>query len=159
MGSSSKDRGGCALSNPAEAPCLSVPTGLADGLGLESTPVRRSDLRPEEPAEAGSLVPPLPRQAAQDEASLAADYRESFAAGKAQSTAFMAIGTDAVDELENLRVTIAKEFPRAVFFAGQLVFQRDTWYQRLLHNETAYSLQRRLQWDGVPMIILPTRAR
>ena len=34
----------------------------------------------------------------------------------------------------------ASSIPKAIFFAGQLVFQRDTWYQRLLHNETAYSL-------------------
>ena len=72
---------------------------------------------------------------------------------------YMAIGTDPVDELENLCVTVKKQFPRATFFAGQLVFQKDTWYQRWLHNETAYSLQRRLQWDGVPMVILPTRVK
>ena len=42
---------------------------------------------------------------------------------------------------------------------GQLVFQRETWYGAVLHNQTAYSLQRRLQWDGVPMVILPTRVR
>jgi amino acid transporter len=72
---------------------------------------------------------------------------------------FMAIGTDPVDELENLCLAVRKRYPRATFFAGQLVFQKDTWYQRWLHNETAYSLQRRLQWDGVPMVILPTRVR
>ena len=75
------------------------------------------------------------------------------------STSYMTIGTDAVDELEHLCLAIAKQFPKVVFFAGQLVFQRDTWYQRLFHNQTAYSLQRRLQWDGVPMVILPTRVR
>ncbi len=75
------------------------------------------------------------------------------------SASYMAIGTDAVDELEHLCLAIAKQFPKAVFFAGQLVFQRDTWYQRLFHNQTALSLQRRLQWDGVPMVILPTRVR
>ena len=48
---------------------------------------------------------------------------------------------------------------KTVVFAGQLVFQRETWYGALLHNQTAYSLQRRLQWDGVPMVILPTRVR
>ena len=69
---------------------------------------------------------------------------------------YMSIGTDPVDELEHLCVAVKKRFPRCTFFAGQLVFQRDTWYQRWLHNETAYSLQRRLQWDGVPMVILPT---
>ncbi len=72
---------------------------------------------------------------------------------------FMSIGTDPVDELEHLCVAVKKQYPRAVFFAGQLVFQKDTWYQRWLHNETAYSLQRRLQWDGVPMVILPTRVK
>jgi len=72
---------------------------------------------------------------------------------------YMAIGTDPVDELEQLCVAVKKQFPRAVFFAGQLVFQKDTWYQRFLHNETAFSLQRRLQWDGVPMVILPTRVK
>ncbi len=72
---------------------------------------------------------------------------------------YMTIGTDPVDELEHLCVTVKKRFPKATFFAGQLVFQKDTWYQRYLHNETAYSLQRRLQWDGVPMVILPTRVK
>jgi amino acid transporter len=75
------------------------------------------------------------------------------------ATSFMSIGTDAVDELEHLCLAVAKRFPRVVFFAGQLVFNRDTWYQRLFHNQTAFSLQRRLQWDGIPMVILPTRVR
>jgi len=73
------------------------------------------------------------------------------------SCGFIGIGIDPVDELEKLCVEVRKRFPRSTFFAGQLVFQRDRWYQRMLHNETAYSLQRRLQWDGVPMVILPTR--
>ena len=72
---------------------------------------------------------------------------------------YIGIGTDPVEELERLCVEVKKRFPHAIFFAGQLVFQRDAWYQRLLHNETAYALQRRLQWDGVSMVILPTRVR
>jgi amino acid transporter len=75
------------------------------------------------------------------------------------SKGYMAIGADAVDGLENLCVSVAKRYPRATFFAGQLVFQKDTWYQRLLHNETAWSLQRRLQWAGLPVVILPTRVK
>jgi len=75
------------------------------------------------------------------------------------SRAYMAIGTDVVDELEQLCRAVHRDFPKAVVFAGQLVFQRETWYGALLHNQTAYSLQRRLQWDGVPMVILPTRVR
>jgi hypothetical protein len=73
------------------------------------------------------------------------------------ATSFMSIGTDAVEELEKLCVHVLKQFPRAIFFTGQLVFQKDTWYQRLLHNQTAFALMRRLQWDRVPMVILPTR--
>ncbi|MCD4726812.1 MAG: hypothetical protein K8R46_04070, partial [Pirellulales bacterium] len=75
------------------------------------------------------------------------------------STSFMAVDTDAVDGLEECCLEIAKRFPKTTFFAGQLVFQKDTWLHRLLHNQTAFSLQRRLQWAGVPMVILPTRVR
>jgi len=75
------------------------------------------------------------------------------------STSFLAIDTDAVDGLENICLEIARRYPKATFFAGQLVFQKDSWLRRMLHNQTAYSLQRRLQWAGVPMVILPTRVR
>jgi K+ transporter len=75
------------------------------------------------------------------------------------STSYMSVGTDVVDELEQLCRVVHRDFPKTVVFAGQLVFQRETWYGALLHNQTAYSLQRRLQWDGVPMVILPTRVR
>jgi hypothetical protein len=75
------------------------------------------------------------------------------------STSFMAMGTDPVEELEHLCVDVYKRFPRSTIFAGQLLFSRDSIYQRLFHNQTAFSLQRRLQWDGVPMVILPTRVR
>ena len=61
--------------------------------------------------------------------------------------------------LEQLCLEVARRFPKSVVFAGQLVFQKDTWLHRLLHNQTAYSLQRRLQWAGIPMVILPTRVR
>jgi hypothetical protein len=62
-------------------------------------------------------------------------------------------------ELENVCVAVAKEYPKSTVFAGQLVFQRDDWRQHLLHNQTAFALQRRLQWDGMTMVILPTRVR
>jgi amino acid transporter len=75
------------------------------------------------------------------------------------SISYMSFGTDVVDELEQLCRVVYRDFPKSVVFAGQLVFQRETWYGALLHNQTAYSLQRRLQWDGIPMVILPTRVR
>jgi amino acid transporter len=75
------------------------------------------------------------------------------------ATGYMAFGTDVVDELERLCRVVNRDFPKSVVFAGQLVFQRETWWGALLHNQTAYSLQRRLQWDGIQMVILPTRVR
>jgi hypothetical protein len=75
------------------------------------------------------------------------------------ATACSAIGTDAVDELESLCLDAARKFPKVTVFAGQLVFEKDTWVHRFLHNQTAYALQRRLQWAGLPMVILPTRVR
>jgi hypothetical protein len=69
----------------------------------------------------------------------------------------VAVGTDAVFELERLCRQIYLRFPRSVFFAGQLVVRQSTWWYRLLHNETAYAVQRRLQYDRLPMVILPTR--
>lgn len=75
------------------------------------------------------------------------------------AASFASIGTDAVEELEEACLLVAQQYPKATFFAGQLVFQKETWIDRLLHNQTAYSLQRRLQWAGYPMVILPCRVR
>ena len=69
----------------------------------------------------------------------------------------MMIGTEAVAELDRLCREVALRFPRAVFFAGQLIFQRPSWRDRLLHNMTAFALQRRLQFAGLPMVVLPIR--
>ncbi|HSD90506.1 MAG TPA: APC family permease [Kofleriaceae bacterium] len=68
-----------------------------------------------------------------------------------------AIGTDAVAELDHLCREVALRFPRSVFFAGKLIFQKESWYQRILHNETAASVERRLQFAGLPMIVMPVR--
>jgi len=68
-----------------------------------------------------------------------------------------ALGTDLVDELEHLCSDLIKEFRRPVVFAGQLVFQRETLFTRTLHHETAFSIQRRLQFLGVQVIVLPIR--
>ena len=75
------------------------------------------------------------------------------------SRGYLAIGTDVVAELENLCKAVHKKFPRSIVIAGQLVFRRETWIGLLLHNQTAFSLERRLQWDGIPMMILPTRVQ
>ena len=67
------------------------------------------------------------------------------------------LGTDLIEELEHLCLDLIKEFRRTVVFAGQLVFQRENLFTRSLHHETAFSIQRRLQFRGVQVIILPIR--
>ncbi len=69
----------------------------------------------------------------------------------------MAIGTDVLDEGEELCSAIADEFPRSIFFLGRLIFERERFFHRILHNETAYQLQRRLQFAGLNAMVLPVR--
>ncbi|HVO34957.1 MAG TPA: APC family permease [Gemmatimonadales bacterium] len=92
----------------------------------------------------------------QTEASLA-QYMELARRIGMPATTRYALGTDAVDEGEKLCLDLAKEFPRVTFFAGKVIFQREAWYQHLLHNETAAAIQKRLQWAGKPMVIIPAR--
>jgi len=67
------------------------------------------------------------------------------------------LGTEAVAELERLCREVYLRFPRSVFFAGKLIFRHEGWWQRLLHNETAHAVQRRLEFDGLTMVVLPIR--
>jgi hypothetical protein len=75
------------------------------------------------------------------------------------ATARLGVGTEAVAEAEKLCVEIAREFPHIVFFAGKMIFQREKWYHRLLHNETALAVETRLRWLGKTMVTLPIRVR
>lgn len=75
------------------------------------------------------------------------------------ATSRIAMGTDAILEAEKLCRKIGEEFPHVTFFAGKVVFQKERWFQSLLHNETAFALQKRLQWAGMTMAILPARVQ
>jgi len=68
-----------------------------------------------------------------------------------------AIGREAVEQVVSLCEEIRKEFPRSIFYLGQLVFENDRFYYRILHNETAFAIQRRLQFAGLQAIVLPIR--
>ena len=67
------------------------------------------------------------------------------------------LGTDPVAESALLCARIRQKFPRSVFFAGKLLFEAEKWYYPLLHNETAYAITRRLQLQGIPMVVMPIR--
>jgi hypothetical protein len=73
------------------------------------------------------------------------------------ATSRQAFGTDAVDEAEHLCVAIKKEYHRTVFFAGKLLFEQERLHHRVLHNNTAYAIQKRLQWLGIPTMVVPAR--
>ena len=75
------------------------------------------------------------------------------------ATSRMAVGTEVVETAEHLCLEVAREFPRSTFFAGKMIFQRETWYQGILHNETAFAIQKRLQWAGKTMVTMPVRVR
>jgi hypothetical protein len=60
--------------------------------------------------------------------------------------------------LERLAHEVANRFPRSVFFAGKLVFRQERFWDKVLHNQAAFTLQRRLQFAGLPMVVLPVRA-
>jgi hypothetical protein len=84
-----------------------------------------------------------------------ADYvRFASVLGLPASTEY-AVGTEVAIEAEKLAANLMKRYPKALVVAGQIIFEDDTMWNRLLHNETAFLIQRRLQHEGVPMIVLP----
>jgi len=69
----------------------------------------------------------------------------------------VATGTDVLDAGVKICEEVARTYPRSVFFLGKLIFERENVFQRLLHNETAYQLQQRLQFSGMNAMVLPVR--
>jgi amino acid transporter len=67
------------------------------------------------------------------------------------------MGVDLIDELEELSVNVAKDYPRSVYFAGDLVFTLPSIFTRLLHARTGEELQRRFRERGLPLIVMPIR--
>jgi amino acid transporter len=67
-------------------------------------------------------------------------------------------GVDVVDTAVELCVEIAREFPDSTVYTGQIVFRNEHPLQKVLHNETAFAIQRRLQYRGITTVILPIRA-
>lgn len=73
------------------------------------------------------------------------------------ATAFTSIGHDIVGEAMKLAENAREKFPNSVFFAGQLLFAHETRLTRLLHNHTAFALQRRFFLANFPFVVLPIR--
>ena len=73
------------------------------------------------------------------------------------SAAYLGFGTDVVDEVTKLCENISEEYPNAIFFTSKLIFEHDNWFTRLLHNQAALAIQRRLHFEGLQMVILPMK--
>src|SRR4029434_4605060 len=67
------------------------------------------------------------------------------------------IGTEAVEAVVKLCDEVHKVYSRSIFVLGELVFESDRFYYRFLHNETAFAIQRRLQFAGLQAVVLPIR--
>ncbi len=70
---------------------------------------------------------------------------------------FYSLGTDVVDELAQIAPKIVEKFPNSVFFGGQLLFPKDTFASRRLHNYTVFAVQKRFYRAGFPFVLLPIR--
>jgi amino acid transporter len=69
-----------------------------------------------------------------------------------------ATGTDVVETAVALCRSIKEEFPDSTFYTGQIVFRHETPFHKVLHNETAFAIQRNLQFSGITTVILPVQA-
>ncbi|NJD10959.1 MAG: APC family permease, partial [Gemmatimonadetes bacterium] len=67
------------------------------------------------------------------------------------------MATETMDAGEQVAREVVRRYPRSIFFLGRLIFEREPWFGRILHNQTAYRLQRRLQFAGMNAMVLPVR--
>jgi len=92
------------------------------------------------------------------EANVALTYFVNFCNSKGWAAkSYLAFGTDAIDEVTKLAEQVHEDFPNCIFFASKLIFEQENWLIRLLHNQAALALQRRLHLHGLQMVILPMK--
>ncbi|HVU33971.1 MAG TPA: APC family permease, partial [Opitutaceae bacterium] len=82
-----------------------------------------------------------------EESARYADWARAHGFGTAT---FNGIGHDVMGEVMRLAREAKEAFPNSVFFAGQLLFAKETWINRVLHNSTAFTLQRRFFLANLP---------
>ena len=68
---------------------------------------------------------------------------------------FWSIGSDMVSEVMKIAPGIHEKYPKAIFFAGQIVMKNNSVVDRILHNYQSFSLQRHLFQEGIPFELLP----
>ncbi|MFH1226757.1 MAG: APC family permease, partial [Planctomycetota bacterium] len=67
------------------------------------------------------------------------------------------VSVNLLETLVELCNKIAAEYPKTVFFVSKLVFKNENFFTNILHNETAFRLQRRLALEGKQTAVMPIR--
>ncbi len=92
------------------------------------------------------------------QANIALTYFVNFCNSKGWAAkSYLGFGTDPIDEVTRLAEQVQKEFPNSIFFTSKLIFERENWLTRLLHNQAALVIQQRLHLHGLQMVILPMK--
>ncbi|MGC4068910.1 MAG: APC family permease [Polyangiaceae bacterium] len=76
-----------------------------------------------------------------------------------RAASVLGVGPEIGVEAERLAKLVRDKYPQVLFVAGQLTFEEDSLWNRLMHNETALGVHRRLHHHGLPTIVLPVRLR
>lgn len=81
-------------------------------------------------------------------------HRQGLAAESLYSLA-----VDPTAAIEDQVKIISEKYSHATYYASQLIFPGANWIQKMLHNKTAFSIQRLLYSLGKNMMILPVRLK
>lgn len=92
-----------------------------------------------------------------DKKKMLKQYVDFCTSRKLPATYYHDYGTDVISTVSNLTERISADFPQVVFFAAKLIFERDNMFTQVLHNQTAYMLQKRLHNKGQNLIIMPMK--
>ncbi len=84
-------------------------------------------------------------------------YVDFCTARRLPATYYHDYGTDVVSTLSNLNERIASDFPHSVFFAAKLIFEKENMFTSMLHNQTAYMLQKKMHAKSQNLIIMPMK--
>jgi hypothetical protein len=92
-----------------------------------------------------------------DKKAMLKQYVDFCTSRKLPATYYHDYGTDVINTVSNLTERISADFPHSVFFAAKLVFEHEGVFTSLLHNQTAYMLQKRLHAKGQNLIVMPMK--
>ena len=70
------------------------------------------------------------------------------------ATSYAVFGTDPIEEIVHEAEKVRMQYPNAIFFTSKLIFEDENWVTRILHNQAALALQRKLHLGGMQMVIL-----